>query len=90
MSAEGDILRFARGYRLQHDCVRTQWVIQAPEKAFVADPIAGEVLQLVDGQRSVGTIIDLLAEKFTAPRGVIAGDVLALVSDLTDRRVLVP
>jgi len=88
--AEGDILRFARGYRLQHDRVRTQWVIQAPEKAYVADPIAGEILRRVDGVTSIGAIIDALAAEFAAPRDVIATDVQTMVSDLMARGVLVP
>lgn len=54
MISENSILRFARGTRLQHDRVRDVWFIQAPERAFHADPIAVEVLQLIDGTRNVG------------------------------------
>ncbi|NVN11811.1 pyrroloquinoline quinone biosynthesis peptide chaperone PqqD [Nguyenibacter vanlangensis] len=86
--SEADIVRFLRGTRLQHDRVRDQWVIQAPERAFIADPVAAEILRLVDGQRPVGAIIDLLAARFDAPRPVIARDVLAMIADLAARQVL--
>jgi pyrroloquinoline quinone biosynthesis protein D len=88
MLAETAIPRFARGHRLQHDRVRAQWVIQAPERAFVADPVAASVLQLVDGERDIAAIIDRLAAEFASPRAVIATDVLAMLSDLASRGVL--
>lgn len=88
--SENTVPRFARGTRLQYDRVREVWFIQAPERAFHADPIAAEVLQLVDGARSLGTVIDLLAEKFAAPRTVIAHDVLAMVAELAEKQVLLP
>ncbi|MCQ9155962.1 pyrroloquinoline quinone biosynthesis peptide chaperone PqqD [Acidomonas methanolica] len=79
---------FARGHRLREDVVRGVWVIQAPEKALIADPTAAAVLQLVDGQVSVHEIIDRLAAAYDAPREVIAGDVDALLTDLVERKVL--
>ncbi|WP_408736512.1 pyrroloquinoline quinone biosynthesis peptide chaperone PqqD [Acetobacter sp. UBA5411] len=80
---------FARGTRLQHDRVRDQWIVQAPERAFLADPIAAEILKRVDGATSLQTIIDTLATDFAAPREVIAGDVLAMVASLAERQVLI-
>lgn len=87
--AEESVVRFLRGTRLQHDRVRDQWVIQAPERAFIADPIAAEILRLVDGTRSVAAIIDLLAEQFAAPRPVIAHDVREMIASLIQRQVLI-
>ncbi|MCX2565990.1 pyrroloquinoline quinone biosynthesis peptide chaperone PqqD [Acetobacter suratthaniensis] len=86
---EDCVPRFARGTRLQYDRVRETWFIQAPERAFLADAIAVEVLQLVDGARALAVVIDTLAEKFDAPRTVITQDVLTLVNDLAARQVLV-
>lgn len=88
MLTEDDCPGFSRGYRLQHDRVREQWVIQAPERALLADPIAVAILQELDGQTSIGTVIDRLAERYEAPREQIATDVLALLSDLTEKRIL--
>jgi pyrroloquinoline quinone biosynthesis protein D len=86
---EDSVPRFARGTRLQYDRVRETWFIQAPERAFMADAIAAEVLQLVDGTRTLAAVIDTLAEKFDAPRAIITQDVLALVNDLAGKQVLV-
>ncbi|MCX5616500.1 pyrroloquinoline quinone biosynthesis peptide chaperone PqqD [Bombella sp. TMW 2.2559] len=85
---EDDCPGFNRGYRLQHDRVREQWVIQAPERALLADPIAVAILQELDGKTRIGTVIDRLAERYEAPREQIATDVLTLLSDLTEKRIL--
>ncbi|OUI83793.1 pyrroloquinoline quinone biosynthesis peptide chaperone PqqD [Acetobacter tropicalis] len=82
------VLRFRRGTRLQYDRVREQWFIQAPERAFFADPIAAEILQLVNGKHTVGAIINQLCQKFAAPRETIAQDVLRMVQELADKQVL--
>jgi len=52
------------------------------------DEIAIEVLQLCDGVRSLGEIIDQLAQKYAAPREMIATDVIAMLQDLADKGFL--
>ena len=79
------IPRFAPGVRLHHDRARDRWVVMAPERMFVPDEIALEVLRLIDGARDSDTIIDMLAAKFDAPRDVIATDVQAMLEDLRAR-----
>lgn len=86
--SENSVLEFTRGHRLQHDRVRDVWLIQAPEKAFIADPVAAAILRLVDGMRPLGAIIDTLAETYQAPRNTIATDVQALLASLLDQKVL--
>lgn len=86
--SEDSILKFTRGHRLQHDRVRDVWLIQAPEKAFIADPIAAAILQLVDGARPLSVLIDTLAETYQAPRETIAGDVQTLLASLIEQKVL--
>ena len=76
---------FNRGFRLRHDPVRDAWVVLAPERLFLLDDIGVEVLKLVDGVRTVPGIIDALAERFAAPREVIAVDVEAMLRDLSDK-----
>ena len=71
-----------RHAKLKFDATRQVWVILAP------DEIAVEVLQLCDGVRSVGQIIDQLAEKYTADRGAIAIDVVTMLQDLADKGFL--
>ena len=79
----GDAIpRFPRGVRFQYDKVREAWVVQAPERLFVPDEPATEVLKLVDGARSVDQIVDALAAMFDAPRAVIEADVTEMLREL--------
>ena len=74
---------FRRGVKLRFDAVRDAWVLMAPEKLFLPDEIAVEILKLVDGERSIDAIVDALAARFTAPRDLIAVDVAAALEDLS-------
>jgi len=77
-----------RHAKLKFDETRQRWVILAPERVLAPDEIAVEVLQLCDGVRSVAGIIDLLAEKYAAPRDSIGTDVIAMLQDLADKGFL--
>ena len=77
-----------RHAKLKFDETRQRWVILAPERVLAPDDIAVEVLRLCDGARSVGAMIDRLAEKYTAERAAIAGDVIAMLQDLADKGFL--
>jgi len=79
---------FGVGVKFRFDQVRDRWVVLAPERLFIPDAPAVEILKLVDGQRSLGAIVDDLAGRFTAPRAQIATDVAAMLSDLADRGVV--
>ena len=87
--AEASVPRLARGNRLQHDKVRDRWIVQAPERLFVLDAIALEIVQRCDGIASVTSIVDDLAGKFGAPRDVVFNDVNALLQDFADKGVVV-
>ena len=73
---------FAPGFRLRFDQVRNTWVILAPERLFMPDEQAVEILKLVDGKRTLDSIVDDLAARFDAPRDTIAADVNAMLQDL--------
>jgi pyrroloquinoline quinone biosynthesis protein D len=77
-----------RHAKLKFDETRQVWVILAPERVLAPDEIAVEVLKLCDGERSVGQMVDLLAEKYAAPREAIATDVVAMLQDLADKGFL--
>jgi pyrroloquinoline quinone biosynthesis protein D len=79
---------FARGVRLRLDQSRQAWVVLAPERLYMPDEIAVEVLKLVDGERSLGAIADELAARFAAPRPEILADVAALMADFAARGAL--
>jgi pyrroloquinoline quinone biosynthesis protein D len=80
--------RFAPGVRLHHDVARERWIVMAPERMFVPDETALEVLRLVDGARDLDAIVAMLAAKFDAPRELIANDVRAMLDDLVARGAL--
>jgi pyrroloquinoline quinone biosynthesis protein D len=83
-----DVPAFKPGVRFRHDAVRQAWVVLAPERLFLPDEQAVEILKLIDGRRSLGAIVEVLAERFRAPHGVIAADVTAMLRDLADKGVL--
>ncbi|WP_176593374.1 pyrroloquinoline quinone biosynthesis peptide chaperone PqqD [Sphingobium sp. EM0848] len=85
MTDEAAIPAFRRGVKFRFDAVRDAWVLLAPEKLFMPDEIAVEILKLVDGERSIRAIVDDLADRFDAPREVIAADVIAVLDDLSAR-----
>jgi pyrroloquinoline quinone biosynthesis protein D len=77
-----------RHAKLKFDETRQRWVILAPERVLAPDDIAVEVLQLCDGVRSVGQMVDQLAEKYAAEREAILTDIVAMLQDLADKGFL--
>ncbi len=88
MTESAAVPRFPRGVRFQFDKVRETWVVQAPERLFVPDEPAAEILKLVDGVRTVDEIVDLLAARFAAPREVIGADVVEMLQGLCAKGAL--
>jgi len=82
------ILRFPPGMRLKHDEARERWVVLAPERMFVLDEIGAEILKCIDGQASLGSVINDLAKRFDAPRTAIAVDVIEMLQDFADKGVV--
>ncbi|MFB9682852.1 pyrroloquinoline quinone biosynthesis peptide chaperone PqqD [Amycolatopsis plumensis] len=77
--------RLRRGVRLSFDHVRETHVLLFPEGVLVPNATAAAVLELCDGARSVTEITTALSRRYT---GVVAQDVLAVLSRLGDRRVV--
>ena len=84
----GVVLRFAPHVRFRFDETRQAWVVLAPERLLLPDEQAVEILQLIDGERAVDSIIDELVRRYEAPREVIAADVVKMLQDLVDKQVL--
>lgn len=80
--------RFAPHVSFRFDQTRGQWIMLAPERLFMPDEQAVAVLKLVDGVRTVDVMVDELARVYQADRAEIAGDVVALLQDLVDKRVM--
>lgn len=85
---EASVPRIAPGGRLHFDKQRDQWVILAPERLFVLDTVAHEVLKRCDGQATVAKIVDDLAASYSAERDLILRDVSDLLQGLADKRIL--
>lgn len=77
-----------RGVRLRFDESRQQWFLLGPERVFEPDETAIEILQRVDGVRSVEAIAHDLATTFEADREEIAADVMAFLRGLADQRMI--
>ncbi len=84
----GDVPRLPRGVRMRFDQARDKHVLLAPERTFDLDDNAVAVLSLVDGQRSVTRIAEQLAETYAADAKVIETDILVMLNDLAEKRVL--
>ena len=83
---ENHVLKFPRHAKLRYDQARKKWIINAPERVFELDEIAGEVIQLVNGKSSIAQIIDQLTNKFSgAPREQISKDVIGMLQPLADK-----
>lgn len=80
--------RLPRGVRLRFDTVRDSWMLLAPERAFQIDAAAAEILKLCDGTRDVAAVVAAVAAAYAEDPAVIAGDVVAMLSDLAAKRVL--
>ncbi|TMJ87616.1 MAG: pyrroloquinoline quinone biosynthesis peptide chaperone PqqD [Alphaproteobacteria bacterium] len=77
-----------RHAKLKFDQTRQVWVLLAPERVLAPDEIAVEVLRLCDGVHNVEQMVDHLAAKYTAERGAISADVVAMLQDLADKGFL--
>ncbi|HEY2540941.1 MAG TPA: pyrroloquinoline quinone biosynthesis peptide chaperone PqqD [Stellaceae bacterium] len=82
------VLRFAAYAKFRFDEVRQAWVVLAPERLLLPDEQAVAVLKLVDGARDADAIIETLSQQYEAPREVIAADVLPMLQDLADKKIL--
>jgi pyrroloquinoline quinone biosynthesis protein D len=82
------VLVLPRHIKLRHDPGRGRWIILAPERVFNPDDTAVEVLKLLDGQRSVSAIAEVLSQQYQAPLEVVTDDIVAMLQDLTDKGVL--
>jgi pyrroloquinoline quinone biosynthesis protein D len=77
-----------RGVKFRFDEARNRHVLLAPERAFGLDDAAVAVIELVDGRRTIDEIADILAARFDAPREVIASDIVEMLRDLAQKRVV--
>ena len=82
---ENVVPKFPKHVKFRFNKAREEWVILAPERLVKLDPIAVEILQLVDGKRTVKIIANELSKKFKAPEDTIFLDIKEMLQDLSDK-----
>ena len=82
-------LRWASGVRYRRDETRDRWMIVAPERILVPEGPGADIARLIDGDRSVDDIVELLADEYDAPRQTIAEETMAFLQQLADQRYVV-
>jgi len=87
MFTEDDRPRLARGVRLRYDAVRSTYMLLRPEGAVELNPSAAAVLELCDGERTVGAIVAELEAKYAGAD--LGDDVRELLGDLENVGVVV-
>ena len=81
--------KFPKHVKFKYNEPRKEWALLAPERLVKPDPIAVEILQLVDGERIVKDIAKELSKKFNAPEDVILGDVKEMLQDFADKGFII-
>jgi pyrroloquinoline quinone biosynthesis protein D len=87
---EDSVPRLPRHVKFRFDQARDAWVVLAPEKVFMPDEIAVEILKRCDGSATLRDIIDDLAKTFEAERDMVATDVVTMLQDLADKGIITP
>ena len=77
-----------RGVRLRRCPLRNASFLLAPERAVKLQGPAAAILGALDGERTLGGLVDHLAETFSAPRDQIDRDVRAFLDDMAARRMV--
>jgi len=82
------IVSLPRGVRMIEDKVREKTVLMAPERTVALDEIGIAILETLDGKRSLADVVEVLSEKYNAPKQEIGNDVVAFIKDLHTRGYL--
>jgi coenzyme PQQ biosynthesis protein PqqD len=77
-----------RGARRHFDAVRSQHILQGPERIIVLDDIACAILDLCDGSRTVQVMAGILAVRYQGDAAEIEADVTGLLQELADKGLL--
>jgi pyrroloquinoline quinone biosynthesis protein D len=79
---------FAAGVQFRFDAVRKAWVILAPERVFMPEETAVDVLKLVDGRRTIQTLVAELCKQYDAQPTEIMSDVTDMLRELQTKGVV--
>ncbi len=56
---------------------------------FALDEVGARIWELCDGTRSVAELVEILCQEYDAPAATIQSDVLELLGDLADAKLVV-
>ncbi len=73
------------GVELRFDPVEKAWTVSVPARVVMPDDITIELLKRCDGKTPIATIIDDLAQAFSANPSQLKGDIDLMLQDLTDQ-----
>jgi pyrroloquinoline quinone biosynthesis protein D len=79
--------RLVTGARLRYDEVREEHVLLVPEGVVRLNPTAAEVLELCDGERSLGDIVGALSARYDGAD--LGDDVQELLDAMVQRGLVV-
>ena len=82
------VIFLPRGVRLIFDNVRKKNILLGPERALILDDISFIILDRLDGKVSIREMCKEFSENFNAPLYQVRDDVVGLLNELTEKRLL--
>jgi pyrroloquinoline quinone biosynthesis protein D len=83
------VLRRARDVRFRAVDDETVVIRQEAAEALVLNELAGRILDLIDGQRTVGAVVDRLLDEYDVEENDLAADVQEYLEELLATGVVV-
>ncbi len=77
-----------QGVELRFDPAEKAWTVSVPARVVMPDDITIELLKRCDGKTPISTIVDDLAQAFSANPGQLASDIDTMLQDLTDQGLI--
>ena len=82
--------RLAAKARLRYDRKSSRYMLLYPERGLVLNPTAADVLQRCDGERTVGSIVAELAQKYGHEAPAVERAVVSFLETMADRGLVQP
>lgn len=77
--------RLAPKARLRYDRKSERYMLLYPERGLVLNATAADVLQRCDGERTVGAIVEELAQKYGHEPPAVEREVMTFLETMADR-----
>ena len=82
--------RLAAKARLRYDRKSSRYMLLYPERGLVLNPTAADVLQRCDGERTVGSIVAELAQKYGHEAPAVEREVVTFLETMAYRGLVQP